>query len=374
MIFSSKTFLAIFLLISSLCEAALPSLDQLTIEEKVGQILMVHFHGEEANLNAEILIRKAYIGSFILYNWSNGLHNRDQVKKMCEGLNGIALSNAHKIPLFISVDQEGGAVNRLNRGFTHFPSNSVVGATGDYSNAYQIAFTVGQELLSVGINMNLAPVADVRNTHDTESTLASRTFGDDPEQVSLFVQAALKGYKNAHILSVMKHFPGHGDVREDSHFELPILNKSLIDLEMRDIYPFNKLHSMADAIMAGHILVPILDEENCASLSFKILEDYLRKKIGYQGLIISDSLVMQGVLKNGRTVDEVAILSFNAGCDLLILGGGLLKEKGIHELTVEDVLRIHANLVSAVKSGKVSVERLDEAVMRVLNLKANYCP
>lgn len=346
-------------------------LEEMSIEEKVGQLLMVHFHGEVANEDAKVLVQDLKVGGILYYNWSNGLTSPSQVQSLSEGLQKLAKENGHPIPLLIAADQEGGVVARLQSGFTIFPGNRALGETGDPSLAERASFAMGEELRAVGINMNLAPVVDV-NSHPKNPVIGIRSFGESPETVAAFGEKALVGFRQAGVIATLKHFPGYGDVAVDPHEDLPRIDRSKEELERVELLPFAKLASSADAIMTAHILVPALDPENCSTLSEKTLQ-YLREKIGFQGVIVADSLVMDGVLKKCQSVDEASLMALNAGCDLLILGGKLLMgEHAGFELTVADVQRIHSFLVQAVKKGVIAEEKLDRAVERILELKERY--
>lgn len=341
----------------------------LSLEEKVGQLLMVHFHGEVANEDARTLIQDTKVGGFIYYEWANGLNSPQQVRTLSTSLQELTRSNPTPIPLLIAVDQEGGIVARLNKGFTKFPGNKALGETGDPQLARSVAFAIGQELQAVGINMNLAPVVDA-NINPRNPVIGVRSFGENPEIVIVFGQNALNGYREARIITTLKHFPGHGDVVIDPHEGLPVVDKTIQELRQVELLPFARLAASADAIMTAHILVPALDSENCSTLSKKTLT-YLRDTIGFQGVIIADSLVMEGVTKQcNDSVDEAAIQALEAGCDILMLGGKLLSgEKNGFELSVSDVQRIHGSIVNAVKSGRISESRLNQAVERILLLK-----
>ncbi|MBP9841064.1 MAG: glycoside hydrolase family 3 protein [Simkaniaceae bacterium] len=219
--------------------------------------------------------------------------------------------------------------------------------------------------------MNLAPVVDI-NSNPQNPVIGIRSFGETPATVLAFGSHALKGYKKAHLIATLKHFPGHGDVSTDSHEDLPIVHKSKKALEELELLPFIKLASSADAIMTAHLLVPALDPKHCSTLSKKTLT-YLKDTLGFQGVIVSDSLVMDGVLKTCGTVDEAAIRALKAGCDILILGGKLLTgEHAGFELSVADIKRVHQSLVEAVKQGRISEERLNQAVTKILTLKNRY--
>lgn len=339
------------------------ALQTMTLEEKAGQVLMVGFKGNVPNEEALTLIQDTKVGGIIYYNWSNDLGSPEQVKTLSAGLQDLA----GDIPLLIAADQEGGKVARLKNGFTLSPGNEAIAAVGDPNVAEQMAFVMGCEMHDVGVNMNLAPVVDI-NSNPNNPIIGSRSFGNNPDTVSIFGQKAVDGYKKAHVITTLKHFPGHGDVEVDSHLDLPIINKSLEELERVELVPFIHLSASADAMMMAHLLVPALDAENCSSLSEKTIS-YLRKDVGFEGLIITDSLVMEGVLKQCLTVDEAAIRALNAGNDMLIIGGKLLIGQDKVELTSKDIQRIHRSIIEAVRTNRLPESRLDAAVTKILHLK-----
>jgi len=334
----------------------------------VGQMLMVHFRGETANEEAEKLIRQAHVGGFIYYQWANGLTSVSQVSSLSAGL-----QQKSKIPLLISVDQEGGRVMRLKGdGFTAVPSNRELAQTQRPEAVEQAAFTIGKELMAVGINMNLAPDVDV-NVNPLNPVIGDRSYSDSADVVAALGKQALMGYHRAGVITTLKHFPGYGDVAVDPHADLPSVNKSLADLERVELLPFVRLADQTDAIMTAHLLIPALDRAKCATVSKVTLQGVLRQKIGFKGVIVSDSLVMQGLLNNVGTIDEAAIQAIDAGCDLLILGGkALLDNVDTMELKPEDVLRIHGSVVEAVRQGRISEAQIDASVDRILNLKRDH--
>ncbi len=351
-----------------LCCLTTSSLSALTLEEKVGQLLIVCFEGREVTTGARRLIEEAHVGGFIYYNDINDLDSPAQVKALSVGLQRLT-----KTPLWICVDQEGGPVCRLKNGFYDMPGNRAVAQSGQPKCAERAAYTMGLEMRSVGINMNLAPVVDV-SSDPVSSYMSRRTFGDTPDVVTAFAKRALVGYKRAKIVAVIKHFPGYGNVRIDPHADLPVLQRSQEEWEQIDLAPFASLASQTPAMMTAHIMVPAVDPVHCATLSRPIIEGVLRRKIGFDGLVISDSMVMQGLLKNGYSIEEASILAINAGNDLLIFGGTrlFLIDKKNHALTSDALIGVHKALVDAVKTGRISEERLNEAVERSLKLKREY--
>lgn len=356
----------LFMILQPICVMAVPRVTEMTVEEKVGQILMVFFKGEEVNEEARTLIEKAHVGSIIYYKWANGLHNPEQVLNLSQSLQKLASEQPHAIPLLIATDQEGGPVSRLN--FTKYPSNQELAKNNQPELATLCASTIGYELESIGINMNLAPVVDV-NSDPNKPGMGVRSFGSSPERVAEFGKCALDGYDHAHIIATLKHFPGYGEATVDPHLELAVVNKSREELEKVELFPFKKLAPFAKAIMTAHVLMPALDPTHCATLSSKIVEGILRKEWRYEGIVLTDSLVMQGILNSCESVEEAAVQAFLAGHDILLFGGKLLQQKDNRDLTAADILRIHQYLVQAMRSGRISEARLNQSVERILSLK-----
>lgn len=362
--------LVLFFRLSCLCYGHF-EVNNMSLEEKVGQLLMVHFNGELANAEAELLIQELHVGGIIYYNWANGLHSPAQVLQLSTSLQNLSAHNRIPIPLFIAVDQEGGLVSRLTEGFTLFPGNKALGISGDRELAAQSALAMGRELLAVGVNFNLAPVVDV-NSKPQNPVIGIRSFSENVDTVISFADKSIQGYHQAGIIVSLKHYPGHGDVAIDSHYDLPFINKSKNELEAMELLPFQVLGKETDAIMTAHLIVPAIDPIHCVTLS-KIHLDFLRNEMGFQGLIISDSLVMEGLLKNCPHLEDAAIRALNAGCDILLLGGkALIEGKNSIELTPKEVKKIHQALVDAVQTGIITEDRLNDAVQRILQVKNKY--
>lgn len=338
----------------------------LSLEEKIGQLLFVHFRGEVANQDAKSLIQEVHVGGFTHYNWSNGLYNANQIKKLNQSLQELS-----SIPLFLAIDEEGGEVSRLYNGFTQFPGNHTIGKKKEPLFAEQSAEVRGREMLAVGLNMNFAPVVDIACNRKNK-IMTNRSFGNNPETVVAFARSALNGYKKAGMIAILKHYPGHGDVDTDSHIGLPVIHKSFQEMKLMELLPFEQLSGDVDVIMTGHLLVPAWDNEKCATLS-KIILSHLKSTLGFKGLIISDSLVMKGVRDNAVSVDQAALEALQAGCDIILLSGfAQCPRTGRFELSVSDVKRIHSFIVQAVADGQLALEQVDESVAKILNLKSKY--
>ncbi|MGE0669672.1 MAG: glycoside hydrolase family 3 protein [Parachlamydiales bacterium] len=338
----------------------------MSVEEKVGQLFIAHFHGEAANKEAETLVQGAKIGGIIYYNWSNGLSSPQQVHTLSCGLQELTMHNPNPIPLLIAGDQEGGIVARFKSGFTEFPGNGALGQTNDLDLVEDVALAMGKELRAVGVNMNLAPVVDVNS--NPRNAIGIRSYGDQPQTVTDHGRRTLQGYQKTGVMTVLKHWVALCDSEVDSHLDQPICSKPLEVLREVHMRPFAELAPLTDGIMSAHSLVPALDAEYCSTVSKKSM-DYLRDVVGFDGVVMTDSLVMKGVLKGDLSIEEVAVRALEAGCTILLFGGKALVGTVEKELGPEDILRIHQYIVDAVRLGRISMELLDRNVEKVLKLK-----
>ncbi|WP_322972528.1 glycoside hydrolase family 3 protein [Pseudalkalibacillus salsuginis] len=347
-------------------------IQHMSLEEKVGQLFMIHVYGqtptdpsyEETNLrrnrgvkNFKEAIEKYHIGGIIYFNWTDNIGTPidfGQVNALSNGLQDIAMEQRMPIPLMIATDQEGGVVARVTEPATVFPGNMALGATRSAEYARQSAEIMGLELKSLGINMDLAPVLDV-NMNPDNPVIGVRSFSENPDLVAEMGAAQVTGYQNENVMATAKHFPGHGDTDVDSHYGLPIINHDLETLHEVDLKPFKAaIDAGIDAIMPAHIVVPALDDSGLpATLSKPILTDLLRKEMGFDGVIITDSLGMSGA--NVVPPDRVPVEAFIAGADIL--------------LNPPDVPLAYNAVLDAVKSGEISGKRLNESVFRILELK-----
>ena len=356
-------------LVFSYAYAITPS--ELTTEELVGQLLMVNVQAEETNDAARTLINDLHVGGIIYYTWANGLHSADQVAKLSAGLQEIAAQTRTNIPLIIAIDHEGGRVHRFESGLTKFPPAFAYGIINDTNLTKQCAEAMGKELRAVGITMNLAPVTDIMS-NPNNPIIGTRSFGTTPERVIDHAGAFIDGLHNSGIATSIKHFPGHGDTATDSHVALSTINKSLEELRSCELVPFYALANKTDSIMSAHLLIPALDKNTCSTLSPQTLK-LLREEANFNGIIITDSLVMKGVMSyTNDNLAQAALESFNAGCDILLIGGRCLVGSTMHESNLDDIRAVHSTLVSAVNNGTIKRERLDESVARILALKQKY--
>lgn len=350
------------------------TLHEMSLEEKVGHLFMAFFYGQEIDDTARAFLNRTHLNNFIYYTWSNGLVSPAQVKKLSEQIYAL---HAHKpyLPL-IATDQEGGIVARLSQEFTPFPGNMALAATNDLKLAKACGLAMGEEMRFVGMNVDFAPVVDV-NVNPNNPIIGVRSFSDDPDTVISFAKAVIEGLHQANIFVTLKHFPGHGDTATDSHTGLPIVTKDFEALQNVELKPFHILLENADAIMTSHILFPSLDAASCATLSKKILTGMLKETWGYEGVVITDSLVMKGVAPNQETfedavasVQEASWKAFEAGADCLLLGR---LEWGVMPTTpqqnMELIERTLATFVQRFKEHPQQQQRLDQSVSRILRLK-----
>jgi len=359
-------------------------LHRMTLEEKVGQLFVVEVFGQDANVVSEVhgdsnearygegvrtpadVIDKYKPGGVIYFDNRRGgplgvgpdnVRDPRQIAKLSNGLQEAATSQRMAIPLLISTDQEGGAVVfRLVAPATAMPGNMALGATRSAEDAFRSAGVIGTELAAVGINQNFAPVADV-NINPNNPVIGVRSIGEDPALVSELVAAQVDGYHAAGVSATAKHFPGHGDTDIDSHFGLPEITHTREQVEQIDLPPFRAaIEHGIDSIMTAHVVMRSVDPTGVpATMSQPILTGLLREELGFDGLIVTDALGMAGVAGEEFPPNVAPVRAFQSGADQLLL-------------SPQPTVAFEAAL-AAVRSGDISMERLDESVYRILQLK-----
>jgi len=260
---------------------------------------------------------------------------------------------------FIAIDHEGGKVNRLVKPFTKFPGADLLGALNSPKVGFEFGAILGKELKAVGININYAPVVDV-NTNPDNPVMKNRMFSSDPEVCGRLGSAVCRGIQKMLVMAVAKHFPGHGDTTEDSHFALPKVTKTLAQLEEMELIPFKRvIKSRVEGIMTAHILNPNIDPKYPATMSVKTL-DILRNDMRYNKLIISDDMEMKAIADHFGA-EEAAVMAVKAGCDILIYRA----DAGLPIKSIEAVIR-------AVEDKTIPMETIERANERILAAKAVY--
>ena len=328
---------------------------EMTIEEKVGQLIMVGFEGTQANEAIETHIRERFVGGVVLF--SRNIQSPKQTAELTNELQRLAGATAHQIPLFIGIDQEGGWVIRLRDGATVLPGNMALGATDSTELAERAGEITAVELAAVGVNLNFAPVMDVNNNLHNP-VIGRRSFGESSELVSRLGVAYIQGLQRNGVLATAKHFPGHGDTTVDSHFDLPTVNHDLKRIHALELQPFRAaIDADVAAIMTAHIVYPALDADRPATISSTILTDLLRKELRFDGLIITDDMEMKAIDDRYQS-GEAAVMAIEAGADIVMVLWTPVKQ-----------IEVFDALLSAVKSGRISQARLDQSVERILKSK-----
>lgn len=334
-------------------------MDNLSIDEKIAQMLIVYYIGDEYDENLSNIIKEVKPGGFILM--SDNITTYDRTLNFVKGM-----QNDSDIPMIISTDEEGGSVQRIKGirdiSVTDIPYMYYLGQTKDKNLAYKVGEIIANELRTIGVNLTYAPVMDIYS-NPNNTVIGKRSFGSDPNTVYDMATSLKNGIEDNLVNTCIKHFPGHGDTETDSHFEIPIINKTLDELENSDLLPFIKSINDTNMIMVGHIALPKITNSSIpASLSKEIVTDLLKNKYNYKGLVITDALNM-GSLTNNYSDKEIYTMAINAGVDLLLMPNG---SKNAIKYIKE-----------AIDDEEMDINTINESVRKILtykysNIKENY--
>ena len=324
---------------------------KMTLEEKIGQMMFVGIHGTTLTENTKNTLAGMHVGGVILFD--RNMENREQVKALNAGLRNLVLNN-YSLPLFLSVDQEGGLVTRMKQHAYTAPPAAEIGATGKPEEAYKHAYETGKDIRELGFNLDFAPVLDI------SSRMHGRCYGTTPQQVTSFGEQACRGLKDSGVLFTIKHFPGMGRSETDPHTEKSVVNVPQQTILQEDLQPFRHIIDQYPhhqfMVMAGHIRYPAFDSKP-ASLSPVILKQMLRSQLGYEGIVITDDLDM-GAVSEGYKPEEIGIVAIQAGTDILL---------SCHDPAVQH--RIYRSTLQALKDGKLSQTDIDASVRRIVYCK-----
>lgn len=340
-------------------------LDNMTMEEKIGQMFIVCPEALNVSENAETAqavdtvtevmsenLEKFPVGGIAVFG--KNITGAEQLPRFISDLQ----SNS-KYPLFVAVDEEGGNVARVaNSGFFNvasYKSMAEVGKTDNPAKAEEVGRKIGFYLKKIGFNYDFAPVADV-NTNPDNIVIGDRSYGNNPVTVGKMVSAQLDGLHKSGIIGTLKHFPGHGDTKDDTHSGYVSVNKSWDELKECELVPFISALDKADTIMVSHITVTSIDKLP-SSLSYEIITRKLRNELGYDGVIITDAMAM-GAVADNYTSAEAAVTAVKAGVDIVLMP--------------QNLDEAFNGVMNAVTDGEISMERLDESVLRILKMKAKY--
>jgi beta-N-acetylhexosaminidase len=328
--------------------------NKMTLDQKLGQMMIVQFTGATYSLPISTMLSQYNVGAVLVFTANGNVVDKGQLTGLIQQMK----SGSTTIPLAVAIDQEGGPVDRLVNLDGPRPSAATIGATNDPNQARQDGMQDAKDLASYGFNLNLAPVVDVTNVYNAQ--MDGRTFGDTAAQVTKMAGAYLQGLqKSGKVIGTLKHFPGLGDVATDPHLAIPQVTRSKSDLEAIDWAPYRALIKSGNvhAIMVTHEIIQALDTTEPSSLSPKIIQGILRKELGFQGVIMTDSLTMDA-LTAYATMSQAAVLSIEAGADLL-MGAS----------SPDDVASMFQSIKQAMNSGAITQQRINESVHRILMMK-----
>ncbi|GAA0483007.1 glycoside hydrolase family 3 protein [Streptomyces olivaceiscleroticus] len=346
-------------------------ISRMSLEEKVGQLFVMRVYGHSATApdpadveanrkeigvaNAAELIAKYHVGGIIYFSWAHNTRDPHQIADLSNGIQQAGAAQRVPVPLIIATDQEHGIVARIGAPATLFPGAMALAAGGSREDVETVGRIAGAELYAMGIRQDYAPDADV-NVNPANPVIGVRSFGADPRAVARYVAAEVKGFQAAGVAATAKHFPGHGDTDTDSHVGLPYIHHTAEEWERLDAPPFKAaIAAGIDSIMTAHIVVPAFDKsEDPATLSRPILTGILRERLGYRGVVVTDSLGMEGVRKKYGDA-RVAVLALKAGVDQL--------------LNPPDLQAAYNGVLTAVDKGEVPEPEIDEKLLRILTMK-----
>lgn len=331
-------------------------ISEMSLDEKIGQMIIAGISGTKLDPQTISLITNYKVGGMIFYQ--DNLVKPEQTVQL---LNEIKTENLHnRLPLFLSVDQEGGRVTRLPGGLFNFPTNKEIGVINNSQFSYKVGTILGKELNGFGFNLDFAPVLDV-NSNPKNPIIGDRSFGNNPDVVSKLGIQTMKGIQSQNIIATIKHFPGHGDTSVDSHLELPIVYKNLTELKKLELIPFERaIDNGADVVMVAHILLPKLDAHYPASMSKVVITDILRKQLDFGGVVITDDMTMKAITDHYK-MGVAAVDSIIAGSDIILVAHDYNK-------IVEAITSIKV----AVQKGEITEQRINDSVRRIIMLKKKY--
>ncbi len=333
---------------------------QMSDKELIGQMVMIGFTGTQDMDEDSINLMQDYgVGSVLLFGWNTETFSQTELL-----IDNINAHNASDIPVMVGIDLEGGSVVRFKGQWNPaLLSAQTLGEKNDPQVVRDQYKRIGEQLKSIGIDINFAPVLDIaHNPSETFLGKDKRMFGSDPDIVAPLVSQAVMGLHDSSVASLGKHFPGHGDTADDSHQTLPVIGASLEEMQSYALVPFQAaIDAGLDAMLVAHLSYPNLDDKYITSVSPTVITSLLREQMGFDGVVFSDDMRMQG-LRQHYSVGRGAVLHILAGGDVVLIGKYYDLQKEVLD-----------SLLQAVNDGEITRERLEESVYRILSMKMKYC-
>lgn len=341
---------------TELTEQVTDIVEQMTLDEKIGQMMFAGVSGTTLQQGTTSLIQDYKVGGLILYG--NNLETPQQTVTLMNALMAANVNN--QLPLFLGTDQEGGKVVRLPGSLKNFPTNKRIGDINQSPLSFAVGQLLGEQLTAFGFNLDFTPVLDV-NSNPNNPIIGDRSFSNDPDIVSKLGIETMKGLESKQVIPVIKHFPGHGDTAVDSHLELPKVTKSLDDLNQLELVPFKAaIENGADVVMVAHILLPKIDPQYPSSMSKEIITGMLRDQLGFDGVVMTDDMTMKAIT-NHFDIGQAAVDSVKAGSDVILIA---------HEYA--NVTAAIQAVKAAVNKGEITEDRINDSVRRIIELKQKY--
>ena len=331
------------------------NIKDMNLKEKIGQMLIIDYTKDTYDTNLDRIIKTVKPGGFILM--SDNIKYYDNTISLVK-----SLKQNSNIPMIIAIDEEGGRVQRTillkDTPVTNVPSMYELGKTNNQLLAYQVGVILAKKVKTLGVNLDFAPVLDIYSNKNNK-VIGDRSLSEDKNIVTNLSISIQKGLEDNNVNTCIKHFPGHGDTKTDSHFDIPIINKTYKELLDNELYPFIKsIENGSKMVMVGHIALPKITTSNVpASLSKEIITDVLKNKLNFTGLVITDALNMKA-LTNNYTEKEIYINAINAGVDILLM-----------PQNPENAVKY---IEEAIKENKISINQIDASVEKILNYKEKY--
>lgn len=330
--------------------------DNMTLREKIGQMIVVGFDGETVNEEVRNMIEQYHVSGVVLFG-----RNISSAQQTTDLLNELKRTNMkNSVPLILSLDEEGGRVSRVPKDIVKLPASLTIAKKNDVELAHTVGVLLAKEVKQMGFNLDYTPVLDI-NSNPNNPVIGDRSFGADKEIVTKMGISTMKGLQSQGVIPVVKHFPGHGDTAVDSHLGLPVIEYGMDRLNDFELVPFEEsIEQGADMVMVAHILFPEIDKEYPSSMSEKVIKGILREQLKFDGVVITDDMEM-GAIADNYGIEKAALQSVKAGNDLLLI---------CHDYNKQ--IAAFTAIEKAVENNTIDINQINDSVYRILKLKHKY--